>query len=122
TYTVPISATNSSGTGTAVVTMTISNPSPPLPTLLITSKGTASGVVGTQFTYAINGGTAATSFTASGLPPGLSVNAQSGYITGVPRATGIFNALVTASNGNATVSATIQFTITSTAAAGSTSS
>ena len=118
TYAVPISAANSSGTGTAVVTITISEPVPPVPTLQITSSNTASGVVGAQFVYKINGGTAATSFTASGLPLGLSVNPQTGYITGIPRATGVFNALVTAGGGNATVSATIQFTITSTAVSG----
>ena len=111
-FTVPVSATNAGGTGTAVLTFTIAAATPPPPTLLITSNNTASGVVGTAFTYAINGGNTATSFTASGLPPGLSVNSQTGYITGVPSAAGVFNSLITASDGNATVSATIQFTIT----------
>jgi O-antigen chain-terminating methyltransferase len=35
-----------------------------------------------------------TSFTANGLPPGLSLNPQSGYITGVPIVPGVFAAQV----------------------------
>lgn len=115
TFTVPISATNSSGTGSALLTITIAPALPLAPVLLITSSASAAGVIGTAFTYAIEAGSTATTFTASGLPPGLSVNPQSGYITGVPAASGAFTAMLTAGDGAATVSAAVKFTITATA-------
>ena len=116
TFAVPISATNSGGTGTAVLTIVIAPPSTPASILQITSSATASGVVGTSFTYGIAAGSGATSFTAAGLPPGLSVNAQTGSISGVPTTAGVFLSSLTASDGNATVGATVQFTIAATAA------
>jgi hypothetical protein len=112
TFTVPIAATNATGTGNAILTITIGPPGELMPTLLITSSATAAGVTGTPFIYAIYAGTAASAFTATGLPPGLSVNAQSGYITGTPRSTGVYMTHVTASDDQATTSATIQINVT----------
>ena len=120
TYAVPISATNSGGTGTALLTVVITAPSLPAPVLQIKSSATANGVVGTSFTYAVEGGSTANSFTATGLPPGLSLNSQSGYITGFPSTAGVFLSSLTASDGNATVGATVQFTIAATAATAAT--
>lgn len=116
-FTVPISATNAGGTGTATLTIAIAAPAAPVPVLQIGSSATASGVVGTAFTYLLDGGNAATAFTVSGLPPGLSLNAQNGYVTGTPTAAGVFTPLVTASDGSATVSASLRFTITAAAPA-----
>ncbi len=119
-FTVPIAATNAGGTGTATLTIAIAPAAAPVPVLQIGSSATASGVVGTAFTYLLDGGNAATAFTASGLPPGLSFNAQNGYITGTPTAAGVFTPVVTASDGSATVSASLRFTITATAPAAAT--
>jgi large repetitive protein len=46
----------------------------------------------------------ASSFSASGLPPGLSINSATGVITGTVAAEGSYNVTVSASNANGTVS------------------
>lgn len=116
-FTVPLSATNSSGTGTAILTLTINPAAAPVPVLQITSRASVAGVVGTAFTHAIVAGSGATTFSASGLPPGLGVNAQTGYITGVPTTPGVFLVPLTAGDGTGTTSATMKITITAKAAA-----
>lgn len=64
---------------------------------VITSAGTASGVVGAAFTYQIAATNSPTSFTASNLPAGLSMNA-SGLISGTPTTSGSSNVVVSATN------------------------
>lgn len=49
---------------------------------------TAVGTVGVPFSYQIIATNGPTTFTASGLPPGLSVNSSSGLISGTPSAAG----------------------------------
>lgn len=80
---------------TRTVTVLIAAP----PTPVVTSAGTASGTGGQPFSYQITATNSPTSFGASGLPPGLTVNAATGLISGSPTASGTFNATVTASNG-----------------------
>ena len=87
-------ASNSSGTGTNNVTFIITTPQIPV----ITSGGTASGTVGTAFNYTITASNNPTSFGASNLPAGLSVNASSGAITGTPTVAGTNTAVIFASN------------------------
>jgi len=89
-----IFASNSSGTGTSNVTFTITPPQVPV----ITSAGTTSGTVGTAFSYTITASNSPTSFGASNLPAGLSVNSQSGAITGTPTVAGTNTAIIFASN------------------------
>jgi len=55
-----------------------------MPRLVITSAVTASGTIGVAFSYTITGLGTPTGFTATPLPPGLSVNAGTGAITGTP--------------------------------------
>src|SRR5207245_209817 len=52
----------------------------------ITSPPTASGIVGTAFSYQITATNSATSFGATGLPAGLSVSPGTGLISGTPTA------------------------------------
>lgn len=64
---------------------------------VITSAGTASGVVGAAFTYQIAATNSPTSYSTSTLPAGLSMNA-SGLISGTPTTSGSSNFVVSATN------------------------
>ena len=105
--TVTLSATNAAGTGNASLTLTV-NPAPPV----ITSGTTASGVVGTAFSYQIVATNSPTSYGATGLPAGLNVNTTTGLISGIPTAAGTSTVTLSATNiggsGTATLTATVK--------------
>src|SRR5262249_32497358 len=92
---------------TLVLTIT-----PGLP--LITSSLVATGTVGTAFSYQITATNNPTSFNATGLPSGLTVNTATGVISGTPTtATGSPFSVGPSSTHNAvTVTATLVLTIT----------
>ncbi|SFF55008.1 Zn-dependent metalloprotease [Actinacidiphila alni] len=83
----------------------------------VTNPGAKSTVVNTAASLQIqasttNGG--ALTYSATGLPTGLSINASSGLISGTPTATGTYNVTVTAKDStNATGTASFTWTITS---------
>ncbi|GEM_PF-1685657 len=111
---IALSATNAAGTGTAALTLTVS-PSANAPA--ITSPLTASGAAGTPFSYTITATNNPTSFNASGLPPGLSVNKATGVISGTPATAGSYSFTVSASNAAGTGSAILSCKINGTASA-----
>src|SRR5882724_6488242 len=81
---------------------------------VITSPLTACGTIGIAFSYTITATNNPTSFTASPLPAGLSVNTSTGVISGTPTTAGTTNVTITASNGAGpcnTASATLVVTI-----------
>ena len=106
TSTINLSATNAGGTGNATLTLTVNTTAP-----VITSATTANGTVGTAFSYQITATNSPTSFGATGLPAGLSVNTGTGLISGTPTAPGTstinLSATDAAGTGNATLSLTI---------------
>src|SRR5439155_1696722 len=68
-------------------------------TPVITSPLTACGTVGAAFSYTITATNNPTTFSASPLPPGVSVNTSTGVISGTPTTAGTTNVTITASNG-----------------------
>ena len=106
---VTVSATNYIGTGTAALVITVTaTPAAPA----ITSTLTASGIVSSAFTYQITGSNTPTSFNATGLPTGLSVNTTTGVISGTPSAVGVTNVTITATNATGSGSGTLVITVT----------
>lgn len=87
--------------------------------LAITTQTLPAGVVGTAYnsTVAATGGTPPYNWTASGLAPGLNINATSGQITGTPTTTGPYSETITVTDSatptNASVSAVFSVTVTS---------
>ena len=104
-FTVLLSATNATGTGTAGLTLTVLPAAP-----VITSAGSATGQVGRTFSYQITATNSPTFLSASGLPVGLSVN-TSGLISGTPSVPGVFAISLSAANTGGTGTAGLTLTI-----------
>jgi len=82
------------------------------PAPIITITTSASGQVGSTFSYqiAISGGTP-TSYNATGLPAGLSIDTASGAITGTPELEGTYTVNLTAANAGGTGTAALSLDI-----------
>ena len=107
TFNVTISATNATGTGSATLVINVALFAP-----VVNSAPTANGQTGVAFTYQITAANGPTSYNATGLPPGLSVNTGTGLISGTPSATGVFPVNISATNGAGTGNGTVTITIT----------
>lgn len=83
-----------------------SNPAP-----RITSVSSTTGAAGANFAYASQAAYAPTSFSATGLPAGLSIDKDTGLITGKPTQTGTFNVTLSTSNANGTSTSVLVLTI-----------
>jgi subtilisin-like proprotein convertase family protein len=73
-----------------------------LPAPVITSSLIIVGREGAELRHQITASNFATSFSAIGLPPGITVNGTTGLITGTPAGTGPYYGLITASNATST--------------------
>jgi Ice-binding-like/Putative Ig domain len=80
---------------------------------VITSPNIASGTAGSSVSYTISATGTPTSYTATGLPPGLVLNAATGAITGTATASGTFTTTITATNSSGSSSSTVTFSIAS---------
>ncbi|QYM79845.1 putative Ig domain-containing protein [Horticoccus luteus] len=78
---------------------------------------TASTPAGANFSYAIAATNSPTSYTAAGLPTGLTCDAGSGVISGRAAVAGVFAVALTATNGVGSAQATLTLTITDAAPA-----
>lgn len=101
-----INAINASGTGSANLTIVVASPAP-----VITSGSSALATTGTPFSYQITATNNPTSYGASGLPAGLSVNPVTGLISGTAAAAGTSNVIISAANSSGTGSATLTIAV-----------
>jgi hypothetical protein len=87
------------------------------PPASIDSPVTASAQMGAPFAFTIesSGGTSPVTFSAGPLPAGLSLDPDTGAISGVPAGTGVTNVTVNASNRAGSKSAILKVTVTDTA-------
>lgn len=104
------------GTPEGVGAFTAGGNQPPPGDLTVANPGNQSGKVGTAVTpvkNSVTGGTAPYTWSASGLPGGLSIDSSTGTISGTPSAAGTFRVTVSAKDSNGkTGSATFSWTIT----------
>lgn len=107
-----VAVSNVGGTTTsATATLTVNSPAP-----VIASSATATATVGSAFSYTITANNSPTSYGATGLPAGLSVNPASGVISGTPTTDGSFTVNLSASNAGGTGTRTLTLTINATPA------
>ena len=96
-------------TSASTMTFTLSNSVFPA----ITSPITATAGLSTAFSYQIVASNTPTSYGATGLPSGLSVNTSTGLISGTPLGIGTSNVTLTATNASGTGTSTLTLSVTS---------
>lgn len=108
-----VSSHNTSALSTAVFDgVAITNPSP-AGSPVISSATADTAVIGSAFSYAVTASPAATAFSASGLPAGLSIDSTTGIISGTPGTTGAFPVTLYAANNSGSGSAVLMLNVVS---------
>lgn len=105
-FSVVLFAKNNGGTGSQNFTLTIALAAP-----VITSAATASAVQGQPFSYQIMASGSPTSFNATGLPAGLTINTNTGLISGTPTSSGTINITLSATNAVGTGNQLLALTV-----------
>jgi len=80
----------------------------------VTSPLTAVGFLGQPFSYTVTGANSASSYSVSGLPPGLAFNSTNGIISGTPNLAGDYQVMLTASNSLGLGASTVDIRIVDT--------
>jgi len=86
-------------------------------TPLFTSPAVASGGTGADFAFQVSTAEGTSTYSATGLPPGLSIDPASGLISGTPTQPGTYTVTVTATNNAGSSSQTITLTLSGNALA-----
>lgn len=111
---ITLTAKNRAGTGSKILLLNVSSAAIDAP--VITSASSASAIVGTPFNYQITATNAPASYNASipgtGLPAGLSINTETGVLSGKPTAAGNFTINLSAANTGGTGKATLILGVT----------
>jgi endo-1,4-beta-xylanase len=122
TFNYQILATEAFNGGSGSSDITVSSGGGTANTVTVTNPGNQSGTVGTGASVQIHGtdsGGQALSYSATGLPPGLSINSSSGLISGTPTTAGTYSVTVSASDSTgASGSTTFSWTIASSGGGG----
>ncbi len=79
---------------------------------VIVSATAASTGAGQLFSFTVLGSNSATAYSATGLPPGLSIAPTTGVISGRPTSTGVFNVSLEATNATGTGIGSLAITVT----------
>ncbi len=109
---VTLGATNAYGTGTASLTIdVVAGPVLGFAPVITNDPLTASGIVGNPFSYTITATESPLSYTASPLPAGLSIDSDTGIISGTPSAGGVVVATISATNLTGTTNGTLTITV-----------
>lgn len=108
TSTLTISAANDQGTGNGILTLTIVDTSSPP---VITSPTSASATVGESFSFQITASNDPDSFSATGLPTGLSLSVTTGVISGTPSIAGTSEVSLEVANLHGTDTGTLTITV-----------
>lgn len=94
------------------VTLTVTPVPPvPVPPVITNSNLTATGTIRTSFSFGIIASGSPTSYGASPLPAGLSINTASGVISGIPTASGTTLVTLSATNLDGTDTAILTLTV-----------
>lgn len=107
TFVINLAATNGFGTGNKTLTLTIL----PQPIPVITSAGNAATVVSGPFNYQIIATNSPTSFGATGLPTGLTINPATGLISGTPSVAATSTITLSATNSGGTGTKTLTLSV-----------
>jgi uncharacterized delta-60 repeat protein len=78
---------------------------------VVESAEFTSGATGTPFLFAVIPSVSGSTFTATGLPPGLSINLTTGIVSGTPTALGTYNAVVTVTDPAGSTQSALTITI-----------
>jgi hypothetical protein len=82
------------------------------PSSAITSANSATAMVGTGFDFQVTASNSPSAFAASGLPPGLTLNTTTGFMSGTPSMAGSYAVILTAANaGGASAAVTLTITV-----------
>lgn len=109
TYSLTMQATNGTGSDSKSLSLIVD----PLQIPIISSAATARGTIAFPFAYQISASSAPTSYGVTGtLPQGITLDPDTGLLSGTPQESGTFPLTVTASNNAGMGSASLGLTIT----------